>query len=101
MKKDFLTEVRVGLFVLLGMVVVMTIIFMLGSEGKLFERRYTLYTKFKDISGLRVGAPVQLAGLGVGMVDEIHFSKSLEEKEIIDGRIRLPEEAGIGWTLKS
>jgi len=83
MKKEFLTEVRVGLFVLLGMVVVMTIIFMLGSEGKLFERRYTLYTKFKDISGLRVGAPVQLAGLGVGMVDEIHFSKSLEEKEII------------------
>lgn len=83
MKREFLTEVRVGLFVLLGMAVVMTVIFMLGSEGRLFERRYTLYTKFKDISGLRVGAPVQLAGLNVGMVDEINFSKSLEEKEII------------------
>jgi len=83
MKREFLTEVRVGLFVLLGMAVVMTVIFMLGSEGRLFERRYTLYTKFKDISGLRVGAPVQLAGLNVGMVDEIQFSQSLEEKEII------------------
>ena len=83
MKREFLTEVRVGLFVLLGMAVVMTVIFMLGSEGRLFERRYTLYTKFKDISGLRVGAPVQLAGLNVGMVDEIQFSTDLEEKEII------------------
>lgn len=83
MKREFLTEVRVGIFVLLSLVLVMTIIFMLGSEGKLFERRYTLYTKFKDISGLRVGAPVQLAGFNVGMVDEIHFAKSLEEKEII------------------
>lgn len=83
MKRQFLTEVRVGLFVLFGLVVVMTIIFMLGSEGKLFERHYTLYTKFKDISGLRVGAPVQLGGLSIGMVDEIQFSKDLLEKDIV------------------
>lgn len=82
MKSQFLTEVRVGLFVLMGLVVMMTVIFMLGSEGKLFEQHYTLYTRFKDISGLRVGAPVQLAGLKIGMVDEIHFSKDLFEKDI-------------------
>jgi phospholipid/cholesterol/gamma-HCH transport system substrate-binding protein len=83
MKKQFLTEVRVGLFVLLGIVLVMVIIFMLGSEGKMFERHYTLYTKFKDISGLRVGAPVQLGGVRIGMVDGIHFSKDLAEKDIL------------------
>lgn len=83
MKKQFLTEVRVGLFVLLGIVLVMLIIFMLGSEGKMFERHYTLYTKFKDISGLRVGAPVQLGGLRIGMVDGIHFSKDLAEKDVL------------------
>lgn len=82
MKKQFFTEVRVGLFVLFGLAFVMVAIFMLGSEERLFTRFYTIYTKFEDISGLRVGASVQLAGLNVGMVDEIRFSKDLSEKEV-------------------
>ncbi len=82
MKREFLTEIRVGLFVLVGLVLVMTIVFMLGSEGKLFERHYKLKARFQDISGLRVGAMVQLGGLNVGMVDEIRFAKELYEKEI-------------------
>lgn len=82
MKREFFTEIRVGLFVLFGLLIMMIVVFMLGGEGKLFERHYTLYAKFSDISGLRVGAPVQLAGLTIGMVDEIRFSKDLEEKQI-------------------
>jgi phospholipid/cholesterol/gamma-HCH transport system substrate-binding protein len=82
MKKQFFTEVRVGLFVLFGLVFVMIAIFMLGSEKRLFENFYTIYSKFEDISGLRVGAAVQLAGLDVGMVDEIRFSKDISEKEV-------------------
>lgn len=82
MKREFLTEIRVGLFVLISLVLVMTVVFMLGSEGKLFERHYTLKARFQDISGLRVGAMVQLGGLNVGMVDEIRFAKELVEKEI-------------------
>lgn len=82
MKRQLLTEVRVGLFVLFGLVIVMTIVFMLGGEGKFFERHYRLKTKFVDISGLRVGAMVQLGGLGIGMVDEIRFSHDPYDKEI-------------------
>jgi phospholipid/cholesterol/gamma-HCH transport system substrate-binding protein len=82
MKKQFFTEIRVGLFVLVGLVFIMIAIFMLGSEKRLFENFYTIYSKFEDISGLRVGAGVQLAGLNVGMVDEIRFSKDISEKEV-------------------
>jgi len=82
MKKQFLTEVRVGLFVLFGLVVMTTLVFMLGSEGRLFERHYKLLARFNDISGLRIGAPVQLAGLDVGMVEGIRFEKSLQERQI-------------------
>jgi len=82
MKKQFFTEIRVGLFVLLGLFTAMVVIFMLGSEKRLFESHYTLYTKFEDISGLRVGASVQLAGLNVGMVEDIRFSKDVSDKDI-------------------
>ncbi len=82
MKKQFLTEVRVGLFVLFGLVIMTTVVFMLGSEGRLFERHYKLLARFNDISGLRIGAPVQLAGLGVGMVEGIRFERDLQERQI-------------------
>ncbi|MBI2974099.1 MAG: MCE family protein [Deltaproteobacteria bacterium] len=75
-------QIRVGIFVLLGLILGMYFIFMIGGEKQLFEQRYTLNTKFKDISGLRVGAPIQLAGLKVGFVDSIKFSPDLTQKDV-------------------
>jgi len=76
------TPVKVGIFVFAGVFLAMTIIFMLGSEKQLFKRQYSLEASFKDISGLRVGAQVQLAGLNVGMVDGISFGHVLGDKMV-------------------
>jgi phospholipid/cholesterol/gamma-HCH transport system substrate-binding protein len=76
------TQLKVGIFVFLGLLLAMYVIFMLGGEKQLFKPRYKLMTSFKDISGLRVGAPIQLAGVKVGFVDKILFPKSLAQKEI-------------------
>lgn len=75
-------HVRVGLFVVLALGVAFFLIFMIGSDKKVFEARYRLVGKFTDISGLRIGAPVQLAGINIGFVDNIKFSKDLMNKEI-------------------
>lgn len=77
-----LTEIRVGLFVSIGLVLAMVVIFMVGGEHKLFERHYTLYANFETISGLRIGAPVQLAGLKVGFVDNIQFPRNVDDRNI-------------------
>lgn len=76
------TEFRVGLFVAVGLVLTMATIFMIGGEHRLFERYYTLYANFESISGLRVGAPVQLAGLKVGYVDRIIVPEKMDERYI-------------------
>lgn len=76
------TQIKVGFFVFAGLLLAMYAIFMIGGEKQLFEPRYKLIAKFKDISGLRVGAPIQLAGLKVGFVDKIKFPESLAEKYI-------------------
>lgn len=75
-------QIKVGIFVMAGLILAMYIIFMIGGESQLFRSQYTLKTTFKDISGLRVGAPVQLAGYKVGFVDSINFPKDLAKKEI-------------------
>ena len=76
------TQIKVGMFVFAGLLLAMYAIFMIGGEKQLFEPQYKLITSFKDISGLRIGAPVQLAGLKVGFVDKIRFSTELTKKDI-------------------
>jgi phospholipid/cholesterol/gamma-HCH transport system substrate-binding protein len=74
MKRDArATNIRVGMFLGFGLLVAAAAIFALGSKNGLFEGRSTLYVHFADISGLVPGAPVRLAGLDVGTVQDIEF----------------------------
>jgi phospholipid/cholesterol/gamma-HCH transport system substrate-binding protein len=75
-------QVRVGIFVFAGVFLAMIVIFLLGGNKQLFERQYTLQTYFDNISGLRVGASVQLAGVNVGLVDKISFAPQLGDKRV-------------------
>lgn len=75
-------QIQVGIFVAVGLFLLMLVIFLLGSEKKLFDTQYRLICYFTDISGLRVGAPVQLAGIRVGTVNEILFDEKIEEKKV-------------------
>ena len=82
MRREYFTEVRVGIFVMVGLLLAMIVLFQVGGQHEMFQRQYTLYTSFRDISGLRIGASVQLAGLNVGAVDDIWFPKDLLRREI-------------------
>lgn len=82
MNKKESTPVKVGIFVFAGVFLAMLVIFLLGSEKQIFKRQYVLVTTFSDISGLRAGAQVQLAGLNVGMVDRISFARDLGDKRV-------------------
>ncbi len=75
-------QIRVGLFVFAGVFLAMILIFLLGSEKQLFKRQYALTAFFQDISGLRVGAQVQLAGLNAGMVDRIALAPELGDRKV-------------------
>jgi phospholipid/cholesterol/gamma-HCH transport system substrate-binding protein len=86
MQKRESAPVKVGIFVFAGVFLAMGIIFLLGSEKQLFKRQYSLTTDFADISGLRIGAQVQLAGLNVGMVERVDFADELGDKKV---RVRL------------
>ncbi|UCC66414.1 MAG: MCE family protein, partial [Deltaproteobacteria bacterium] len=83
MRPTKFTEVKVGAFVVIILALFAVAIFAVGSHKKYFQRQYTLWVCYSNISGLMVGAPVRLAGLTVGRVSAIDFSEDIEEKTIM------------------
>ncbi|MBI4466762.1 MAG: MCE family protein [Acidobacteria bacterium] len=67
-------ELRVGLFVLAALATVATFIFYVTGEGVLFARQIALKTYLPDVSGLKSGAPVRLAGVEIGTVKTVGLS---------------------------
>ena len=64
------TELRVGLFVLVGLAVLAVGIFYVTGAG-VFGPKYHLKTYMPEVSGLAPGAPVRLDGVDIGNVDQI------------------------------
>jgi phospholipid/cholesterol/gamma-HCH transport system substrate-binding protein len=75
------TNLRVGVFISVGLLLAALAIFAVGEKSGLFEGKTTVYVHFADISGLVPGASVRLAGLDVGTVSAIEFSESLERRQ--------------------
>ncbi len=83
MERNPRSEFVVGCFVIVGIGLFVTAFFMLGAENPVFERNYKLHCNFSDISGLREGAAVRLAGMQVGQVVNVSFARDLDEKEVL------------------
>jgi phospholipid/cholesterol/gamma-HCH transport system substrate-binding protein len=67
------TELRVGLFVLVGLSVLAAGIFYVTGAGTLGPK-YRLVTYLPDVSGLANGAPVRLDGVEIGNVESIKIA---------------------------
>jgi phospholipid/cholesterol/gamma-HCH transport system substrate-binding protein len=66
-------SVIVAIFVALGILILVSGIFILGGQQKRFERTIKLVTVFNDVSGLRKGNNVWFSGVKIGTVKEIKF----------------------------
>lgn len=75
-------EVRVGVFVLIGLVLSGVIIFLVGDERGMFSRHTELHSHFVDVSGLKPGAPVRMGGVDVGTVLHVGYSKDPRDREL-------------------
>jgi phospholipid/cholesterol/gamma-HCH transport system substrate-binding protein len=71
MKGRFSLELIVGIFMIGGILCLSVLSIKLGKMDVLGRRGYPVYAVFSDTGGLRVGAPVVIAGVEVGRVDSI------------------------------
>jgi len=66
-------ESLAGAFFIVGIIAIVIIALVLGERTGLGESKYRLDVVFSDVGGLRVGAPVRVAGVNVGTVVNIEF----------------------------
>ena len=66
--KKYSHETVVGIFVVLGLVVVGYMTVKLGNVSFLGNDTYSLYAEFNSVSGLRMGNPIEIFGMEVGQI---------------------------------
>jgi phospholipid/cholesterol/gamma-HCH transport system substrate-binding protein len=75
------SELKVGIFVTAALIIGGIIVFVIGNQSAMFASKVSYETTFQQVSGLRPGSPVRIAGIDVGTVEEVAFAP--------DGRIRV------------
>lgn len=78
-----MTQIKVGVFLASGIAVLLTTIFMLGSNKSLFQEVIKVRSYFDSVQGLNKGAVVSLAGVKVGNIDKISFDENRNLVEIV------------------
>jgi phospholipid/cholesterol/gamma-HCH transport system substrate-binding protein len=72
-KKQRATDVKVGLFVAIGIAATFISLFLVGQERRLWEKTADLRAQFSNVGGLKVGGAVRLAGVNIGIVSKIEL----------------------------
>lgn len=72
-KMDHKRPLIVGIFIFIGLAIFAVGVFTIGSQQKLFEKKFVLKLIFDDVGGLQQGNNVWLSGVKVGTVKKIVF----------------------------
>jgi phospholipid/cholesterol/gamma-HCH transport system substrate-binding protein len=81
------SQIRVGLVLIVGLIVLVLGVYQVGRLFDVFASRYPLITLVENSVGIMAGAPVTLAGQRVGQVDEVEFIPV--EERVGDANIRI------------
>lgn len=73
------TDTRVGVFFLVGLVILGVVTFQVEDLGGLFAKKVIMKTRVHHAAGLKEGDMVAMAGLKVGEVKEIHIRDNMVE----------------------
>lgn len=81
-----MTQTKVGVFLAVGLFVILGSIFMLGSNKSYFQEVFQLHAYFDSVQGLNKGSVVSLSGVKIGNVDSIGFN---DQKNLVEVVIRI------------
>lgn len=76
------SQVKVGIFIVCALIFLTLGILIMGKQTKLFTPKGELSVVMTDVAGLKVGAPVWLAGVDVGAVTRISFEHPRASNEV-------------------
>jgi len=87
------TEIIVGLFVLVGIACLGYLAIKLGKLEVLANSGYPVYADFPSVAGLKLGDPVEIAGVKVGRVEKMGLVEDRARLQLrIQDDVKLQED---------
>jgi phospholipid/cholesterol/gamma-HCH transport system substrate-binding protein len=83
--------VMVGLFVFIGLAILITGILMIGNLHETFKRKMKIIALFDDVGGLQAGNNVWFSGVKIGTVRSLHFYKESQVQVVINIEVKAQE----------
>lgn len=71
MDKDTTTNIKVGFFVIIGLLILIVGVYSIGNRQNLFTKNFRLHANFRQVNGLQPGNNVRFSGINVGTVEDI------------------------------
>lgn len=88
------TEILVGIFVLVGIVCLGYLAVRLGKLELLGNQGYVVYADFASVAGLKIGDPVEIAGVKIGRVESIGLADDRARLGLrVDDHVKLQDDA--------
>jgi phospholipid/cholesterol/gamma-HCH transport system substrate-binding protein len=88
------TEIVVGVFVLVGLACLGYLAIKLGKLEVLGSSGYTVYADFPSVAGLKIGDPVEIAGVRVGRVEAMGLAEDRARLQLrLQDNVKLQEDA--------
>jgi len=77
-------RLAVGIFISIGLAILLVTIFTIGGQHKTFVRMFHLHVIFDDVQGLQSGNNIWLSGMKVGTVGRISFYGNSQVEVILN-----------------
>lgn len=71
MAKQLTNNIKLGLFVILGLAFLVVMLYFIGKNTNIFTPSFTLRTHFQHIQGLQKGNNVRFSGIQIGSIRSI------------------------------
>ncbi|PIU55075.1 MAG: hypothetical protein COS89_08345, partial [Deltaproteobacteria bacterium CG07_land_8_20_14_0_80_38_7] len=93
--KQFSLEVKVGLFAIIVIILAITLTIKVSERAVTAGRGYELNAVFSNATGLKIKAPIELAGVQIGVVKDIELfdSRSAKVTLVLNRKVKLPDDS--------
>jgi phospholipid/cholesterol/gamma-HCH transport system substrate-binding protein len=75
-------SIKVGIFVLAGLLLAGVASFMIGDDRQVWDRKVAFHAAFRDVAGLKPGSPVRMGGIDVGTVAKVQHGGDVGDPRI-------------------
>lgn len=76
-KKDS-QKIRLGTFIVIGTILLMTAIYLIGNNENIFRKTFSISSLYNNVNGLQIGNNVRYSGINIGTVKSIEMENNMK-----------------------